>query len=388
MVPPVAQSGFSPPEPSDTPRLDIVAGNQGTAVRAMGSWLVQSLAVRGTIASLRSELSGIGRTRAETSWDLSGITKLDHFGAQFFWNFWGKKRPDQLTLGPRQEEFFDRLFHVGAIRLQGPEKLSFAWIRALGAGQIRFIEHLGSFIGILGQLVLDLGRLFRNLRLGPWREISANVFRAGAQAVGITALVGFLIGVVLSYLSAEQLRSFGADVYLVNILGMAIIRELGPVLAAILVAGRSGSSITAQIGVMRVTEELDALLVMGIPHGFRLILPRVIGLAIAMPLLVIWTDALALIGGMVAAQFSLGLSFTYFFHALPDAVSLPNLWLGVGKGVVFGVLIALIACHFGFRIQPNTASLGEGTTSSVVTAITVVILADAVFAVVFKNVGF
>jgi phospholipid/cholesterol/gamma-HCH transport system permease protein len=180
---------------------------------------------------------------------------------------------------------------------------------------------------------------------------------------------------------------FGADVFIVNILGMAVIRELGPVLAAILVAGRSGSSITAQIGVMRVTEELDAMLVMGIPHGFRLVMPRVIALAIAMPLLVLWTDALALLGGMVSAKLSLGLSISYFFNSLPDAVSLPNLWLGVGKGTVFGALIALTACHFGLRIEPNTASLGEGTTSSVVTAITVVIMADAVFAILFKDVG-
>lgn len=353
-----------------------------------GTWLVQNLAVRGTIDRLRLQLAGVGGGAATSSWDLTEITKLDHFGAQFFWNLWGKARPQNLKLGPRQEEFFDRLFHVGATRLPEPQRLAFAWVRNLGAMEFRFAEHLGVFVELLGQLILDLGRLVRHPSRGPWREVSANVFRAGAQAVGITALVGFLIGIVLSYLSAEQLRSFGADVYLVNILGMAIIRELGPVLAAILVAGRSGSAITAQLGVMRVTEELDALLVMGIPHGYRLILPRVLGLAIAMPLLVIWTDALALMGGMVAAKLSLGLSFTYFFNALPDAVSRPNLWLGVGKGILFGILIALTACHFGFRIQPNTSSLGEGTTSSVVTAITVVILADAIVAVVFKNVGF
>jgi phospholipid/cholesterol/gamma-HCH transport system permease protein len=117
-------------------------------------------------------------------------------------------------------------------------------------------------------------------------------------------------------------------------------------------------------------------------------MPRAIGLAIAMPLLVVWTEIMALLGGMSAAKLSLGLSFTFFLNALPAAVPIANLWLGVGKGVVFGILIALVACHFGLRIQPNTRSLGEGTTSAVVTAITVVIIADAVFAVVFKDVGF
>jgi phospholipid/cholesterol/gamma-HCH transport system permease protein len=181
---------------------------------------------------------------------------------------------------------------------------------------------------------------------------------------------------------------FGGDIYLVNILGMSIIRELGPLLAAILVAGRSGSSITAQLGVMRVTEELDAMLVMGISHGFRLILPKVIALAISMPLLVVWTDTMALLGGMLSAKIELNLTMRYFIQKLPSAVPIVNYTIGLAKGVAFGMLIALVSCHFGLRIKPNTESLGRGTTTSVVTAITVVILADAVFAIVFAGIGF
>jgi phospholipid/cholesterol/gamma-HCH transport system permease protein len=159
------------------------------------------------------------------------------------------------------------------------------------------------------------------------------------------------------------------------------------VLAAILVAGRSGSAMTAQIGVMRVTEELDALAVMGIPHTLRLVLPKMLALAVAMPLLILWTNTVAMIGGMVSAQSELGIDYRYFISSLPAAVPISNLWLGLAKGVVFGILIALIACHFGLRIKPNTESLGQGTTSSVVTAITLVIIVDAVFAVLFRNVG-
>lgn len=360
----------------------------GVRVAASGVWLVHALAEEGAIERLRRDVRLVPGQSGEASWDLTGISQLDHIGAQFFWSLWNRRRPARLKLGPRQEEFFDRLFHLGDAHLPAPSALSFAWLRALGESQFRLVDHLVAFVRLIGQLALDLGQLLRRPRAGPWSEISANVFRAGAQALGITALVGFLIGIVLSYLSSQQLRVFGADVFIVNILGMAVIRELGPVLAAILVAGRSGSAITAQLGVMRVTEELDAMLVMGIPHGFRLIMPRAIGLAIAMPLLVVWTDIMALLGGMSAAKLTLGLTFTYFLNALPAAVSLPNLWLGVGKGVMFGILIALVACHFGLRIQPNTRSLGEGTTSAVVTAITVVIIADAIFAVVFKDVGF
>jgi phospholipid/cholesterol/gamma-HCH transport system permease protein len=387
LTPPSARPVAAASPAQVEPRVAITTGKDATLVRADGIWLVHSLGQSGVLDRLNRQLALLRAKPLEAHWDLTAIARLDHFGAQYLWNFWGHARPANLKLGRRQEEFFDRLYHLGDVRLQPPEKVTFKTLRGLGQGIFNFAGHMVGFTGLIGQLMIDLGRLIRRPARGPWTEVSANIFHAGTQALGITALVGFLIGVVLSYLSAQQLRSFGADIYIVNILGMAIIRELGPTLAAILVAGRSGSAITAQLGVMRVTEELDAMLVMGIPHGFRLILPRVLALAIAMPLLVLWTDALAIFGGMVAAKLSLGMSLSYFFHALPDAVSLPNLWLGVGKGAVFGMLIALTACHFGLRIEPNTASLGEGTTSSVVTAITVVILADAVFAIVFKNVG-
>jgi phospholipid/cholesterol/gamma-HCH transport system permease protein len=258
---------------------------------------------------------------------------------------------------------------------------------ALGRGMIAAGEHALELVQLSGQLLLDFAAVIPRPRLRPWREFSAGVYTIGAQALGITALVGFLIGVVLSYLSAEQLRLVGADIFIVNILGVGIIRELGPVVCSILVAGRSGSAITAQLGVMRVTEELDALSVMGISKTLRLILPKVAAIAVALPLLVLWTCAVALIGGAVSAHFELGMSYLQFFSSLPAAVPEFNLWLGVAKGVLFGVLIALIACHFGLRIQPNTESLAAGTTSSVVTSITAVIIADAILAVMFSDVG-
>ena len=320
-------------------------------------------------------------------WDLRDVLSIDHIGAQWLWNAWGKRWPAGLRFGARQEEIFRRLEQASRLALPEPSRaprLSIAALaRLTGAG----LDHALSVIGLIGQLALDLGTLLARPARGPWKEISSNVFHIGYQALGITALVGFLIGVVLSYLSAQQLHTFGGDIYLVNILGMSIIRELGPMLAAILVAGRSGSAITAQLGVMRVTEELDAMLVMGMPHGLRLIMPKVLALALCMPLLVVWTDAIALAGGMSAAKLELGLSASYFLRQLPSAVPLANYWIGLGKGMVFGVLIALTACHFGLRIKPDTESLGQGTTLSVVTSITVVILADAVFAILFQDVG-
>ncbi len=240
---------------------------------------------------------------------------------------------------------------------------------------------------LAGDGALNLLRLFAAPHEGPWRDFSGHLYRIGGTALPITALVGFLIGVVLAYLTSQQLKQFGADAYIVNILGIAVIRELGPLLAAILIAGRSGSAITAQIGVMRVTEELDAMSVMGISHTFRLVMPRAMALAVAMPLISVWTTLCALAGGRLAADGSLDIPPAFFMTALPQAVNVDNLVLAVGKSVVFGVLIALVGCHFGMRVKPNTQSLGEGTTASVVTSITVVILIDALFAVLFKDVG-
>jgi phospholipid/cholesterol/gamma-HCH transport system permease protein len=369
----------------DEPAIPALRPDPATpsALIASGSWQVHALAQPAAMAALEA----VNKTAA-TRWDLTNITALDHIGAQWLWNAWGKTRPAGLVLADGQEEFFQRLQQAGTLTLPDAPPRRLISFAAIGLTLHGLLEHLRDFVGLIGQVVLDLRQFLGNPWRGPWKEISANVYHIGFQALGITALVGMLIGVVLSYLSAQQLHTFGGDIYLVNILGMSIIRELGPLLAAILVAGRSGSSITAQLGVMRVNEELDAMLVMGLPHGFRLILPKVLALALAMPLLVIWTDTMALLGGMIAARLELGLSMQYFVTKLPDAVPLANYWIGLGKGVVFGTLIALVACHFGFRIKANTESLGEGTTSSVVTAITVVILADAVFAIVFNGVGF
>jgi phospholipid/cholesterol/gamma-HCH transport system permease protein len=369
---------------STTPVLDIT---DGSLVAARGNWQVHALTQPGVIQAIQAKLKSFARQSDALRWDLSHIGTLDHIGAQLLWNAWGKQRPQQLTVAPQHRDFFQRLADAGTLALppKPPRRRLFNAIYDMGS---EILGHLSGFITLLGQLVLDFLRMLQVPHRAPWKEISANIYHVGYQALGITALVGFLIGVVLSFLSAQQLHTFGGDIYLVNILGMSIIRELGPLLAAILVAGRSGSAITAQLGVMRVTEELDAMLVMGLPHGFRLILPRVLALLVAMPLLVIWTDAIALLGGMVAAQLQLGLSPTYFLQQLPNAVPLPNYLIGLGKGAVFGGLIAMVACYFGLRIEPNTESLGHGTTTSVVSAITIVIVADAIFAIIFSGVGF
>ena len=360
----------------------VAAAEGGFRVELSGPWILAALGRY--LKHIRPQLVEYGRD-AGCSWDLSGVTALDHGGALLLWRAWGWQRAGRLTLKPEHELLFDDL--AKPRRLPRPRLEWWATTIALGQKVIGLLEHLFTATALLGQVMIDAGGLVRRPREIPWRELSANIFRTGAQALGITAILGFLVGVVISYLSSQQLKQFGADIYIINLVGVSVIRELGPVLCAVLIAGRSGSSMTAQLGVMRVTEELDAMTVMGIPHTVRLVLPRMIALAISMPLLVLWTDIIAILGGMVAAQAELGISYRFFLSRLPDVVPIANLWLGLGKSVVFGALIALIACHFGLRIEPDTESLGAGTTQSVVMAITTVIIVDAIFAVMFSQVG-
>ncbi len=352
------------------------------SVELSGAWDIRALETRA--ASLGRRLAGNARLER---WDLTQVQRLDHVGALLIWRAWGKRRPAALVLKPEHEMFLANVQGSGAAA-RAPWRIDLlAAVRALGKLVLSASSHFLSALTLFGQLLIDMAALLRHPTLGPWREISANVYRTGTQALAITATVGFLIGIVLSYLSAEQLKLFGANSFIVNILGIGIIREMGPVICAVLVAGRSGSSITAQLGVMRVTEELDALAVMGIPYTTRLVLPKVMALAMALPLLILWTCSVALIGGAISAKAELDIGLHSFFTTLPTVVPTVNLWLGIGKGVVFGTLIALVACHFGLRIKPNTESLGGGTTAAVVTAITSVIVADAVFAVLFNDVG-
>jgi phospholipid/cholesterol/gamma-HCH transport system permease protein len=371
-----------------SPHISSRQGSEGGTVTLGGSWSAAMMAQPQVWAELQVGLAEIlAKLGTDSAWDLRPMERLDHTGAQVLWNSWGRKWPSDLQVSPIQRAMIDRVARYS----EGPPPTEShsVWQRFLGLGEMvyRLVDHGRDLIRLVGQLLLDFVRLLRAPRDGPWRDVSGHLYRIGATALPITALVGFLIGVVLAYLMAQQLRKFGADAFIVDVLGIALIRELGPVLAAILLAGRSGSAITAQIGVMRVTEELDAMRVMGIAQGYRLVMPRAIAMAIAMPLVTVWTTVAALLGGVLSADFAMGITPAYFLSALPAAVEVSNLGLAVGKSMVFGVLIALVGCHYGLRIEPNTESLGQGTTASVVTSITVVILVDALFAVVFKDIG-
>ena len=372
------------PSPESPPTLAVVKqDDEQLCVRLTGSWNLRSLVIT---PDLQQQIS-LNAVNKATQWDMRSVDLLDSAAALIIWQAWGEQIPDLLQIKPEHQRLFER-WQAQSVPVAEPAVSHFSlFVNTLQNLIWGFWLQLLDLVTLMGQLVLDLGYLLRHPRDIPRAEISITIYDAGVRALGITALVGFLIGIVLSYLSALQLKTFGAEIYIIDILGLSIIRELGPLLAAILVAGRSGSSMTAQIGIMRVTEELDALSAMGISHSLRLILPKVTALTIVLPFLSAWTSASALIGGMFSAQNTLDISYQQFLIKLPDVVPLLNVFIGLGKSAVFGLMIALIACHFGFRIKPNTESLGSETTNSVVASITVVIMIDAIFAILFTGVG-
>lgn len=371
---------------AEPPVIRSRLGADGAArVELSGHWNLRSTRQRTDV--LLQELSNSNRNSAR--WDLTGVDDLDVAGATLLWRAWNGQKPAALALRPEDEGIFKQFAAL-------PPRASRAAVStdvlrpvlALGHAAQSLTSHTFWMLNLLGDVALSCAAVLRRPAEIPWREISGVVYRSGLTALPITALVGFLIGIVLSYLSGAQLHALGADTLIVNLMGFACLRELGPLLAAILNAGRSGSSMTAQIGVMGVTSELEAMSVLGISHTIRLVLPRVLGQCIALPLVVVWTDALALLGGMLGAKLQLGLAYQSFLQRLPQVVSLTDLWFGVCKGAVFGGLIALVACYFGLRIRPDTEGLAAGTTQSVVTALTLILLADAAFAVMFAHVGF
>lgn len=351
-------------------------------VKLLGRWDIRAVCDRPR--EILRRLCSAGNN--EAGWDLTHIEDIDAAGATLIWQAWNRTRPVKLSLRTEDTWVFDDL----ALLPHGGSDLIVSRKRArvdLWSGVLSLLRASADGLALLGAVALDCAAMVRSGGDFPRREITATIFRSGAQAVAISGLVGFLIGIVLSYLSGQELRDIGAESYVVNLVGFAVLRELGPLLAAILNAGRSGSAMTAQIGVMRVTGELEAMSVLGISHVRRLVVPKVMGQLVALPLVVVWTDATAIVGGMVGARLQLGIAVEDFLRGIVRLVPLSNLLFGVGKGALFGALVALISCYFGFRIQPDTESLSAGTTRAVVTALTAVLVLDAVLAIAFSHVG-
>jgi phospholipid/cholesterol/gamma-HCH transport system permease protein len=254
----------------------------------------------------------------------------------------------------------------------------------LGRASMQTLVQAHAMLGFVGETAQALASVARRPALLRWRPILFNLRGAGVDALPIVGLLSFLLGVVVAYQGANQLRLYGANIFVVDLVGLSMLRKFAPLITAIILAGRSGSAYAAQIGTMAVTDEIDALRTLGISPQQMLVLPKLVALVLAMPLLTVYADALGLAGGLLMAATQLEVGAADFIERLAKAVSVTDYLIGVGKAPVFAAIIVVVGCFQGFRTQGGADAVGRQTTRSVVQAIFLVIVADALFSVAFS----
>ena len=355
-----------------------------TRLICQGKW---SLA--GDIAHLKTTIEKIKfPNQGELTIDGSGISALDSSGA---WQL-GKllTKLTQQGLSYHLQGFSEsqlKLLSLNKKSIQPPKTQRPNWTTRIGIHTIQQLRETRAFLTFIGELTVTLWQILRNPKRIRWRALASTIEISGYQALPIIALLSFMIGVVLTYQMGLQLRTYGANIFIVDLLGLAILREFGCLLTAIMIAGRTGSAFTAQLGTMKLNEEIYALKTMGITPSDLLLLPKIAGLFIALPLLTIWADAFSILGGMVMAKSMLNVSWYDFLHRFHTNVSLNSLLIGLGKAPVFALIIASIGCFQGMQVAGGADSVGRQTTRSVVQAIFFIIVADAIFSVIFSKLG-
>jgi phospholipid/cholesterol/gamma-HCH transport system permease protein len=260
-------------------------------------------------------------------------------------------------------------------------------LHRLGAGALAWLDQALAMLTFTGEAAVAAARAVARPSRIRWRAVLQAIQSAGFDALPIVGLLAGLMGLVIAYQGAAQLARYGANIFVADLVGLAMLRELGPLLTAIVVAGRSGSAWAAQIGTMKVTEEIDALRTVGIAPLDLLVLPKVFALTIALPLLTVFADGLGVAGGMLMARAELGVSFEDFLDRFGQAVQLKDYLVGIGKAPVFASVIALVGCHQGFQASGDAESVGRRTTVSVVQSIFAIIVVDALFSVIFSVLG-
>jgi phospholipid/cholesterol/gamma-HCH transport system permease protein len=358
---------------------------------AAGEWLVA------TAAELDRRLRAIEVPSGKrVTLDLSGIDRLDTAGAWLLL----RTEHDLTTRGsaveiqnlrPNFVPLFEQVRTGGMVvpaRHPRPAHHTLTgFLAKIGEISLGLIARVFSLLSFFGVICISVGRVLRHPRRLRITALVAQMEQTGVNAVPIVGLLSFLIGVVLAYQGADQLRRFGAQIYTVNLLGVGILRELGVLMAAIIIAGRSGSAFTAQIGTMRVNEEIDALRTIGLDPIEVLVIPRLFGLMLTLPMLTLCANLLGIVGGSVMAWGRLDIAPPQFVRQLQSALYPWTFWIGLVKAPFFAFIIALIGCYEGFQVSRSAESVGRLTTLSVVEAIFFVIVADAAFSLVFSFLG-
>lgn len=253
----------------------------------------------------------------------------------------------------------------------------------LGQATIAFFTEIKLVLAFFGMMLISAGRVLRRPSAANWRELWPTMERTGADAVPIVLLINFLVGFVMAFQGAVQLKQFGANIFVADLVGLALARELGPLMTAIIVCGRSGAAFAAELGSMKVAEEIDALRVMGFGPMRFLVLPRALALMIVLPMLTLIADLMGVLGGLTVGITSLDLTFVGYLYETQKAVRLWDVLSGLVKSVVFALVIALIACQQGLATSGGAEGVGRRTTSAVVTTLFTLILVDAAFTLFF-----
>ncbi len=327
--------------------------------------------------------------------DLSGLKALDTVGAWLLHRLIRRLENQGATVAiteaaPAHRVLLQRMMlPPDRQALSRPYVPAFrALVERIGRATIEFAQEARDLISFLGVTTIALLRVVLRPRRLRLVALASHVERVGLNALPIVGLLSFLIGVVLSYQGADQLRAFGAEIYSVNLLGVSVLREIGVLLTAILVAGRSGSAFTAEIGTMKVNEEIDAMKTLGLDIMDVLVLPRLLAVVIALPLLTFFADLAALVGGAIMSLVVLGISLSQFLEQLQSFVNQSTFWVGFIKAPFFAGLIGLVGCYEGLKVEGGAESVGRMTTKAVVESIFLVIVADAAFSIMFSWLGY
>lgn len=363
--------------------MDTAAEPASVNVRCAGTWTVRGIApVEQRLAALAS--ADIGKCVI----DISAVTALDTAGA---WLLHRTIRALEQrgamvrTSGLRAE--FKTLLELIAARAEMAEPVTpvkVGFLESIGQQSWQSLYSLSGMVAFIGESAIAFLRSLTQPKRIRWRPILRNLQTAGFEALPITGLLSFLMGVVIAYQGADQLQRFGANIFIADLVGLSMLRELSPLLTAIIVAGRSGSAYAAQIGTMKISEEIDALRTIGIGPQELLVQPKILALVIALPLLTVYADVAGVLGGMLMANSMLDISFSVFLDRLEEALSLSSFLTGIIKAPVFAVIIALVGCFQGFQVSGSADSVGRQTTVSVVQSIFLVIVADALFSIIFN----
>jgi len=358
----------------------------------LGEWRALDLAaIRAELAALPLEMVH------EITIDTHEVERLDLSGAWLLREFLDRaeadgarkvsfsgERPAQLALVDRT-----RAEDAEAARAQRPaEEAEESPIAAVGRTTMIQWRGFRDGLDFLGRVTVQLLRAFRSVKRMRLTSITRHVYDTGITAIPIVSLIAFLISVIIAYMSAQQRRNCGAESYVVDLVTVGVLRELGVLLTAIIVAGRSGSAFAAEIGAMKLNEEVDALTATGVEPIEVLVLPRVIGLMIALPLLTVIADGVGIAGGALLCRTLLDMPLVQYFARVEDAISPTTFWAGLVKAPVFAILIATAGTYRGLQVRGSSRELGRLTTFAVVQSIFLVILADALFAVLFMEIDF